>query len=840
MSITVHRALFGQDPAHGQGFALLGTTHPDKGLVRRIFNSADLSENAPSQLSWQPALRGLPWEDFYLLLRTFADPSPQVRGGRVYSHVLLLSLDQLAQFPNLQPLLAALPADAPKQVPMTAAEIWPAPAPPLVLTPRLGYLLHEVVHTPRPSVLVWAGQAGFDEAAALTWQVLGTAERQQLRLSLGFLPGYQRAPTDSLTLVVVPDSLLQRWRSVSRVIEATAAYTTLDEAEAWLAGLPQQSPNLSLLLAELNADILSISDLDALQRVAPTATVLSTASLRDVIALATLLHQYPTTQSAYRQRVLARLRQIVATSPPHEVQRLGSVQEEMLSTADLRQLAGAVHERFVELAAQVSSAELLPALVSWHDAPDRAWWQQSVRATLTDVFAFGSPAAARLVFDLWQQAAEVTTAYLKLLPSTASTEAMLLRELPAQMPATAWQNGLNLARSRRWLRLHMYCLLALYPLPKALTKQLALDTEPAYLAALEVAASQAAAADFVAATVVLDERRLTTLAGTLCAQKPQLLKKLIVEQPGWQAVWLAAAQISGNVWANIAAPTLKVTQLLDLLRSGQTVLPSLLTLIGRSHYADLRVYPDRQSAWAVLPVAVRPLFLEETAWGLLVHEQPEEANSLLEPELFQLFTSSSFTARALAHLSLTAGRAVRYVARFSAPESTLLSYLAAHRSQLDKRSAQDLGQLIERKGWKQAAQALLAQAQTEPSRYAALAYCLNQLDWLDRLKLRLQNPQILTAKATKQASTDWWAAVWQEASNLYPAGPTHQHLWESIGRKNYELSIASTGGEQWQQALNILRTRREHKQTAKLLHLMQEQHFWNNNLQFLATHHIYE
>ncbi|WP_460499876.1 hypothetical protein [Hymenobacter agri] len=704
----------------------------------------------------------------------------------------------------------------------------------------MGYLLHEVVHTPRPGVLVWAGQAGFDEAAALTWQVLGAAERQQLRLSLGFLPGYQRAPTDSLTLVAVPESLLQRWRSVSRVVEVTAAYTTLDEAEAWLAGLPQQSPNLSLLLMELNADLLGISDLDALQRVAPTATALATASLRDVIALATLLHQYPTTQPAYRQRVLARLRQIVATSPPQEVQRLGSVQEEMLNSADLRQLADAVHKRFVELADQVSSAELLPALMSWHDAPDRAWWQQSVRATLTDIFAAGSTAAARLVFDLWQQAAEVTTSYLKLLPSTAHTEAMLLRELPAQMPAMAWQNGLHLARSRRWLRLHMSCLLALYPLPKALAKQLALDTEPAHMAALEVAAKQAVATDFVAAAVALDEKRLTTLAGNLCAQKPQLLKKLVVEQPGWQSVWLAAAQISGNVWANIAAPASKVTQLLDLLLAGQPVLTDLLALIGQSPYADLRAYPVRRSAWAVLPTAVRSLFLEETAWSLLVHERPEEANSLLESEVIQLFTSPFFTARALAHLSLTAGRAVRYVSRFSAPESTLLSYLNAHRSQFDKRNAQELGQLIERKGWKQAAQALLTQAQTEPSRYAALAYCFDQLGWLDRLKLRIQNPHILTAKATKQASTDWWKAVWEEASNLYSGGPTYQHLWESIGRKNYELSLARTGGEQWQQALNILRTRREYKQTAKLLRLMQEQHSWNNNLQFLANHPIYE
>jgi hypothetical protein len=838
MNITVHRALFGQDSAYGQGYELIGTTHPDKALVRRMFNSTDLTENAPPQVSWQPALRGLPWQDFYLLLRTFPDLSPQVRGGRVYSHVLLLPLTQVAQLPDLRPLLTALPADAPKKLPLAALEVQSTAAPSLTLTPRLGYLLHEVVHSPRPGVLVWADQVGFDEAAALVWQVLGPDERQQLRFSLGFLPSYQRDPTESLTLVAVPDSLLQRWRNTFQVVETTADYTSLDEAEAWLAGLPHQSPNLSLLLQELDPAPTTPSDLDTLQRVASTAATLPKAALRDVLALATLLYHYPT-RPAYHRQVLARLQQLIADSPAGELQRLGSVQETMLSGDSLRQLGQAVQARFTELASQVSTAELLPVLVNWHDEPDRAWWQRSVRAALKDIFVADSKAVAQLVFGLWGQTANLATDYLKLLPATTRTEALLLRELPTKLSSAAWQNGLKLARQRLWLCLNMRCLLPLYSLQDALAKQLILDTEPSHIAALQLATVQETS-NFVAAAVALEEARLTSLAGGLCVKDPKLFDSLKVEQPGWQAVWLAAAQISRDTWANIAKPAKQVTQLLDLIRAKKPVLVDLLKLIGQSAYADLRGYPDRPQVWAVLHASVRSLFLEATAWGLLKHEEPEAADSLLETELEQLFSSPEFTAQALVQSVLTPNRAIRYIVRFAASESSLLAYLAGHRGQLGSSDAQALGQLIQRNNWKKAAQTLLNRARTEPSFGASITHCLDQLGWLDRLELRYSNPKILTTKAKRHASDDWWAALWQEASNLYPVGPGQDHLWETIGRKNYELSLSRNGGEQWRQALTILRDRREYSQTTKLLTLMLEHHSWNKNLRLLATQPVYE
>ncbi|MBO3273483.1 hypothetical protein, partial [Hymenobacter defluvii] len=73
MNYTIHQALFGQDQQHGQGYELLQTTHPNLKLVQRMGNSTDLIENVPSQIKWQPALRGRLWEEYYLLFKTYPD-----------------------------------------------------------------------------------------------------------------------------------------------------------------------------------------------------------------------------------------------------------------------------------------------------------------------------------------------------------------------------------------------------------------------------------------------------------------------------------------------------------------------------------------------------------------------------------------------------------------------------------------------------------------------------------------------------------------------------------------------------------------------------------------------
>ena len=279
-------------------------------------NSTDLGELTPNQVQWVPALRGRAWENFYLLFKTYADTSPEVRPGRVFSRAFIIEQQHLALLADLRPLLDLLPALVEKAHSVLPIEFIELPAPPLQLTPRLGYLLKELIRPTRSGPLIWAGQAEFEDAANLLWRTLNAQERWELTLNLGFMPNQLRDTANLLQLVAVPGAMLERWRSSFFVITPAAAHTILNEAEAYAAGDQHKAPNLARLIKETGTSPRQLTDLDTLQRVTPTLANLAQASLQEVLALAVVLHWYRPAKPNVGWQVTERLLQLIQTSVP--------------------------------------------------------------------------------------------------------------------------------------------------------------------------------------------------------------------------------------------------------------------------------------------------------------------------------------------------------------------------------------------------------------------------------------------------------------------------------------------------------------------------------------------
>jgi GTPase-associated protein 1, N-terminal domain type 1/Effector-associated domain 1 len=831
LGFIVHQALFGQAPSHGQGYEMLATSHPDKALVRQMGNSTDLGELTPNQVRWEPALRGRAWENFYLLFKTYADTSADVRPGRVFSHAFIIEQQHLALLSELSPLLDRLPTAPDKNTVPLPIELKAFSARPPKLTPRLGYLLKELIRPTRSGPVLWAGQAEFEEAANLLWHTLAPQERQLLTLNLGFMPNQLRDTENLLQLVAVPEAMLDRWRNDFFIIAPEASHTILSEAEAYAAGDTAKAQNLDRLIKDIGGPR-HITDLDTLQRITPTVANLSHASLQEVLAVAVTLHWYRPAKPDLGRHVIGRFLQLVQESKADELARLGSLAEGQLGSNETAQLAIALRTRVVKLSSTLTAQDLVVLLTAWKDEPRRSWWRKSLREALQTIFDQWNESAVKLVVELLGQPAAAVADYFKQLPATQQVEQALVTYLPTHSSKTVWENGSKLAKARNWYRLHMVCVLAQGDLLAALQQQLAIDKNPEHISALSLAAERAQSEEFVASAVTLAEPRLIGLAGSLCAQQPALLQPMNVDQESWQAVWLVSIHAGGTLWAGTRHPENRVTSLLNQLLAGNSVAEELLTLISSSEYADLRANPNRHSIWKVLPSRVKNDFLAATAMGLLVHAQPENTSQQLEPELTAIFSSPAFATKALSTNGMTLTRVIAYAERFSIGEGLLLSYLRTHRGAIHSTTAGALGQLVQQKQWRSAAQTLFDMAWLNPVFKDALTPCVSLLGPLNKLKTYFLLG--LSSTPSKHALRDnWWQSLLAEVRNVYFEGPRHGNLWEESGGENHVLKTGRSGGDQWADALKKLRGHQVKNTTRDLLAQLVHRHPHNETFRIL-------
>ena len=85
-AMQIEQALYGECRGGHSLLASSGDDAVSTGIVQRL----DLPDTAPPGVEWSPFLRGFPYEDRYVLSRTFHDTGAS-RGGMVFSHALLAS-----------------------------------------------------------------------------------------------------------------------------------------------------------------------------------------------------------------------------------------------------------------------------------------------------------------------------------------------------------------------------------------------------------------------------------------------------------------------------------------------------------------------------------------------------------------------------------------------------------------------------------------------------------------------------------------------------------------------------------------------------------------------------
>ena len=789
--MRIEQALYGE--ADG-GHALLGASKNDEvayGIVQRL----DLPDAAPLGVDWSPFLRGFPYLDRYVLSRSFLDSSA-ARGGMVFSHALIVPLDEITRVSDLRPLLKLLAANersrpAAKAIDLAAIE---------TLFPDAEDLMGaaEALASPTDLPVVRVGYRGFDQLVEALWARLLPEMRRNFAFRLSFGP---RDLVEDLkpALVCTPHEMAGRWTG-HRVIGPSDSLQPNSLASAVLSGRGNAAPLLEFM-REIAVEPTTFAELRLLDQACrlymeePTAEVCIRA-----VRLVESLSPDPGAGADLKERLVQRLQATMAKATAEQILLMRNLRLSVFPSPGRvwQTLKSWVAENIYP---QDQDAQMLSAI-------EKATSDGAVLEWCTAILD-GLAAAARAHksnfrtgFWRWiQTCPDLVDAALCHVMAEVPVETSVAEAAPRCISPHIANEVLALARSRGWLRVHGAVLSAAFSPLDAARQQLTIDSDLSFIEGIRLCFRNAKPEEVLNCALEIGDPRTTILAGEVAARDPELLTQVDFRGRNAQAVWREAIVIDVDSWQGPADPTAAFHAILNGLLDGAETDSSLIHRLSLTPAADLHRYPRRAELWLRLDGPILNNLLAATVKGWLRHACRGHVSFEPEPALQSAILSSDEFEPALSELIPDRlGTAIRVIAALDSCEEGRFRHLTNEvltgSTVLTVSDAEEVGRLIQDRNWKATAFSLVEQYRLgrqdlEP----ALRAFHNMLDLWTRFWLGIK----------PLSESEKWEAFETLAAELYPGGPNEEGVWERAGGKNADLSLGENGRSQWRKALSKVR-----------------------------------
>jgi len=267
MPIIIQQAIYGE---HNKAWELLKTTLVDSDVAKKIAFKTDLQDSPPSGIPWQPVIRGFPFDDYYLLVKTYPDTSPDVRPGRVFSHCLGIAKKDLHDIGDLKQLLAHFKDSIDKSIFLERItyheKTESTPTIRESLKPRFNKAIRGFTNLENHnSTIIWIGQEDYEEVICRFWQLLTPEQRAIFNFGINF--NTSEIPTGKINFITTPENIENKfWDSGFCVISKNDSIALTGFFEKFLAGDIEASERLNTFKRAIEALDFSATEINIIEK----------------------------------------------------------------------------------------------------------------------------------------------------------------------------------------------------------------------------------------------------------------------------------------------------------------------------------------------------------------------------------------------------------------------------------------------------------------------------------------------------------------------------------------------------------------------------------------------
>lgn len=838
MEIIIHQSQCGENSKKAWG--LLKTTMSDISIAKSIAFKTDLQDQAGG-VAWKPTIRGFMQNDFFLLMKTYPDKSTEVRPGRAFSHVLLISKDDIDSVADISSLFKYLPDDIDKSVTLEPISFNKNEASGIKLTPNFKNRFNKAIHgyakaSSFKNTIIWVGEENFEKAVFRFWQILTPKDKENLNFGINF--NVDAIHDGHLNFITTPENIENKF--INRgfcVIRRNDTQTLTEISEQILAGDVNAERRIKKFQDAINVRQLSRTDIDKIAIVIKTfEDIDSTEDLKKLNTLSHIIAEYSPDEKkgvVLKAKLVTKISKLIQEGDVTEIPLVKNFKiksfrdsENILTlsvsswlTQYLFSVTGTNKKNFTSLFRQLSETTI------------SNWWTKLIDNRIKKYLAEINSDSASVVFNWLQSDFEIFNGIQTYIDSSKESENCFVSKLPSNFDKSNFASLKEFAVSRSWYKFYATLLVLEQPFELAISEQLTVDTDLSSFEGIEIIINRVTPRAIIDFTVSNGDKRLVKIAGKLCHEDSSLLENIDVSDVHWQEVWFHSIKRGNKVTDGFKEPQKKIFKLFDTIVDGNSVCENLLDKISETEFANLLNYKKRIDLWNILSSTVKTKFLAKTSATLL--------ESLSKDSTFEVPTDKTLSDYIVNHaigefLYYNRSNIKSVIPIFikfnQLPETSLRDYVYNYTGNIDVVDAIQLGKLVYSRSFDSVAKSIYNKASIHNNWKVALNECYLLLGDYTQMSIRWSG----LIKDVKITEDQWWNAFSEIAYKLYSGGPKENKIWIEADGEEYDLLTVGTGKELWIAALNKLRNGGCVGITVKkLLKEMMRNHKRNNELKAL-------
>ncbi len=809
MEIIIHQILCGEDEKGGYG--LLKSTLSDFKLAKNLAFHTDIQEQIGGN-NWESAIRGFLVDDYFMIMKTFPDKSPDVRPGRVFSHVLLIPKTDLVSIQNISPILDLLPEKLDKEnviepilyKPENKNEIHL----PFHFHERFNKVIHGYVNAQQYSkTIIWVGEENYLFALSQYWKILSSEEKENLNFGLNF--NADAIPKGNLNLINIPENIESKFLNNGFcLIRKNDNYVLTEIFEQLLAGDPNANERISNFKTIIETGNLSRDAVNNIGKVLNTFEGID--SIYDLKMINTLSHviaEYSLSKDSgvrFKEKLLDKICDLVSACDVSELHLIKTFKTKSYANSEIK-LSKSINiwlenNFFSEKETQNKNYSLLLEKLKG-DSIDN-WWTINIKHQLGVFLSSINPVKTSTLFN-WLQKDISNLEFLEpSIDKSSESENSFTLQLSKSYNKSHFQNLVSFALNRNWLKFHAKLMILEYPFEQALSKQLTVDLQVDYLDGINEIIANISSKSVINYTINNGDNRLIQISSEYCYKESSLLGNIDVSNINWQEIWYDSILLGNNISDGIIESQEKVYMLLNLIVDGGNYNSNLLEKISESEFGNILYYPNREKIWKLIPIKAKTNFLDKTSTVLLQKICTDTTTVIPEDKQLGDFIISNGISTFLyynrSNLKVTLPIFITFK---QLPEYILKDYISNFSGNLNIVDATQLGKLILKRNYGSVAHIVYQKSYSKDQFRIALKECYGLLHIIDK-GFAWAKGLISNVKITKN---EWWEAFTDLCIRLYPNGPKQSKIWESADGDESDLITYSTGKESWIAILKKLR-----------------------------------
>lgn len=820
MKILIHQSICGEV---NKAWGLIKTTLPDIGIAKNIAFRTDLQDQT-SGIHWDPAIRGFSEGNYFLIMKTFEDTSPDVRRGRKFSHVLMISKKDIVGIDNIEQIINLLPENIDKDTVLEPLSLELVPST-CRLSPKIQGRFNKLIKgyidiKNYKNTLIWIGQENFDIVIIELWKRLSDSER--LNFQFGIAVNNDNKEKENISLFSVPESVQSKFiRSDFFTISKNDNHKPIELIEQWLIGDTSVQQRIHNFEKAIESDPFSQGDINLIAKGIDTFERID--GIKDLKKLSNLSHiiaQYAPLDSQgkdFKEQLLNKIIQLteIASFSDLIVLRNFKIKSFKNSKKLLSTVLTAWIRKYIFSVSEIY-ANYKP-FFEHIKTGNLNWWDEVVEQELKVYVGTIQVPKVPVIYAWLAEFPSLLNRLDSLIDKSKDCEKYFIKKIPKKISQDLIEELKLFSLNNHWLSLYAQLLNAQFELKEALTELIKIDQDETHFEAINIIISGKNQKFVLDHAIDTGEVRMLKIAGKICHTSPKYLAQIDILNDNWKSVWLEAIENGNPVAKGLNEPDKKIYKLFDSLISGNRVSERLLNKISQSEFGDILSYPNRSELWEKLPNYSRYNFLAKTSAALLQKLSEKSITGLSKDATLLDYINRKGIYDFLDLNKKNITNVIPLFEKFPQLSDNLLkNYINNFSGSISPIDATQLGKLIGKRKFSNSAYLVYNMASKANNWRFVLAECYHLLDFITKCILKVSG-----IISNVDINPDhWWKSAEELIIELYPNGTSLTTVWKKAGGKESDLLAKGTSSEIWGDVFYKLR--KEHFKEITMNNLLKE------------------